>query len=211
MWQQKDLIFPPFQNYLQVPCQTLKKGTTEGHHEHQLTPKAGQMIYHISQVSQPTNTLQIKKKQLFELKAHACMQCSQVTLYSAAYFWLKAWFSLAHKHKDMYAHAKWHNWLNSRYQLSSTPWSTRWRTKMMSCAYPCVYIDSILTSQSYDISITTRTTNMSVLLVLLLMPMSLVFSLAYTCACAYAYPLVKPDFNPTHMEGKHSHCRTSSE
>jgi len=81
----------------------------------------------------------------------------------------------------------------------------------MSCAYPCVYVDSILTSQSYDISISTRTTNMSVLLVLMLIPMSPVFSLAYTCACAYAYVLVKPGFNPTHMEGKHSHCCTSSE
>ena len=72
VWQEKDLIFPPFQNYLQVPCQKLKKGTTEDHHEHQLTPEAGQMIYHISQVFQPTNTLQIKKKELFALKAQAC-------------------------------------------------------------------------------------------------------------------------------------------
>ena len=66
------MFFPPFQNYLQVPCQKLKKGTKEDHHEHQLTPEAGQMIYHISQVSQPTNTLKIKEKELFALKAHAC-------------------------------------------------------------------------------------------------------------------------------------------
>ena len=69
----------------------------------------------------------------------------------------------------------------------------------MSCAYPCVYVNSILTSQSYDISISTRTTNMPVLML-----MSLVFSLA--CARTYAYALVKPGFNPTHMEGKHSQC-----
>ena len=79
---------------------------------------------------------------------------------------------------------------------------------MMSCAYPCVYVNSVLTSQSYDISISTRTTNMSVLLVLMFMPMLPVFSLAYTRACADPYALVKPGFNLTHMEGKHSHCCT---
>ena len=69
--------------------------------------------------------------------------------------------------------------------------STRWQTKTMSCAYPCVYVDSILTSKSYVISIiiSTRATNMSILLVFMLMLP--VFSLAYTCACAYAYALVK--------------------
>ena len=95
VWQEKDLIFPPFQNYLQVPCQKLKKGTTEDHHEHQLTPEAGQMIYHISQVSQPTNTLKIKEKELFAFIAHSVMHATQlkVTLYSAAY--LIAWNSYA--------------------------------------------------------------------------------------------------------------------
>ena len=54
-----------------------------------------------------------------------------------------------------------------------------------------LYVDPVLTSQSYDISISTRGTNMSVLLVLMLM--SPVFPIAYTCACtdAYAYALVK--------------------
>ena len=95
VWQEKDLIFPPFQNYLQVPCQKLKKGTKEDHHEHQLTPEAGQMIYHISQVSQPTNTLKIKEKELFAFIGHSVMHATQlkVTLYSAAY--LIAWNSYA--------------------------------------------------------------------------------------------------------------------
>ena len=57
----------------------------------------------------------------------------------------------------------------------------------MSYAYACGYVDPVLTSQSYDISISTRRTNTSVLLVLMLMLMSPVFSLAYTCTCAYAY------------------------
>ena len=57
------------------------------------------------------------------------------------------------------------------------------------CGYACAYVDPILTSQSYGISISTRRTNMSVFLVLMFM--SRVFSLAYTCACAYAYALVK--------------------
>ena len=61
------------------------------------------------------------------------------------------------------------------------------------------YVDPVLTSQSYNISISTRRTNVYVLLVLMLMLMSPVFSLAYKCACAhahayayaYAYALVK--------------------
>ena len=57
------------------------------------------------------------------------------------------------------------------------------------CAY--AYVDSVFTSQGYDISISTsiRRTNLPVFLVLMLM--STQFSLAYTCACAYAYALVK--------------------
>ena len=56
-----------------------------------------------------------------------------------------------------------------------------------------LYVDPFLTSQRYDIRISTRGTNMSVLLALMLMLMSPVFSIAYTCACtyAYAYALVK--------------------
>ena len=56
-----------------------------------------------------------------------------------------------------------------------------------------LYVDPFLTSQSYDIRISTRGTNMSVLLALMLMLMSPVSSIAYTCACtyAYAYALVK--------------------
>ena len=57
--------------------------------------------------------------------------------------------------------------------------------------YACAYVDPVLTSQSYDISIGTRRMNMSVLLLVMLMLMSPVFSLAYTCACAYAYALTK--------------------
>ena len=75
----KGFDFPPFQNYLQVPCQKIKKGTTEDHHEHQLTPEAGQMIYHISRVSQPTNTLQIKKRELFAFIAHSDMRAMQLS------------------------------------------------------------------------------------------------------------------------------------
>ena len=62
----------------------------------------------------------------------------------------------------------------------------------MSCTYACGYVDPVLTSQSYDISISisTRRTNTSVLLVLMLTLMSPVFSLAYTCACAYAFAYV---------------------
>ena len=46
---------------------------------------------------------------------------------------------------------------------------------------------SSFSSQSYDISTSTRRTNLSVFLVLMLMLMSTQFSLAHTCACAYAY------------------------
>ena len=61
------------------------------------------------------------------------------------------------------------------------------------CTYACAYVDSVFTSQSYDISISTRRTNLSVFLVLMLM--STQFSLAYTCAfvyaSAYTYALMK--------------------
>ena len=59
------------------------------------------------------------------------------------------------------------------------------------CVYACAYVDPVLSSQSYDISIGTRRMNMSVLLLVMLMLRSPVFSLAYTCACAYAYALTK--------------------
>ena len=57
--------------------------------------------------------------------------------------------------------------------------------------WPCAYVDPVFTSQSYDISTSTRRKNLSVWHVLMLM--STQFSLAYTCACvfAYAYALVK--------------------
>ena len=54
------------------------------------------------------------------------------------------------------------------------------------CAYACAEVDPV-TSQSYDISISTRRKNLSVFLVLMPMLMSTQFSLAYKCACAYAY------------------------
>ena len=56
-----------------------------------------------------------------------------------------------------------------------------------------LHVDPFLTSQRYDIRISTRVTNMSVLLALMFMLMSPVFSIAYTCSCtyAYAYALVK--------------------
>ena len=50
-----------------------------------------------------------------------------------------------------------------------------------------LYVDPFLTSESYDISISTRGTNRSVLLALMFMLMSPVFSVAYTCSCTYAY------------------------
>ena len=57
------------------------------------------------------------------------------------------------------------------------------------CAYlVLIYVDPVFThSQSYDISISSRRTYLSVFLVLMLTLMSTQFSLAYTCACAYAY------------------------
>ena len=62
------------------------------------------------------------------------------------------------------------------------------------CAYACVYLDPVFTSQSYEIiiSTSTRRTNLSVFLVLMLMSTQ-PSSLAYRCACAYAcaYALVK--------------------
>ena len=54
------------------------------------------------------------------------------------------------------------------------------------CAYACAYVDPVFTSQSYNVSVSTRRTNKSVFLVRMLM--SPLVSLAYTCACAcYAY------------------------
>ena len=67
---------------------------------------------------------------------------------------------------------------------------SKWpKTGPQPCAY--AYVDSVFTSQGYDIRTSTslRTTNLSVFLVLMLM--STQFSLAYTCACACAYALVK--------------------
>ena len=52
-------------------------------------------------------------------------------------------------------------------------------------AYAHADVDPVFTNQSYDISISTRRTNLSFFLVLMLM--STQFSLAYTCAYAYAY------------------------
>ena len=62
------------------------------------------------------------------------------------------------------------------------------------CAYSCAYVDPVFTSQSYDISTSTRRTNLFVFLVFMLMLMSSQFSLADTSACAYAYTLVKTSF-----------------
>ena len=62
------------------------------------------------------------------------------------------------------------------------------------CAYSRAYVDPVFTSQSYDISTSTRRTNLFVFLVFMLMLMSTQFSLADTCACAYAYTLVKTSF-----------------
>ena len=45
------------------------------------------------------------------------------------------------------------------------------------CAYSCAYVDSVFTSQSYDISTSIRRTNLSVFLVLMLMLMSTHFHL----------------------------------
>ena len=55
------------------------------------------------------------------------------------------------------------------------------------CVYACAYVDPVLTSQNYDISISTRRTKMSVFLVLMLACVAAGVLLAYTCACAYAY------------------------
>ena len=65
---------------------------------------------------------------------------------------------------------------------------------------PCAtYVDLVFTSQSYDISISTRRTNLSVFLVLIIMSTKL--ALPYTCACAYAYAyaLVKTMFNTSQI------------
>ena len=59
------------------------------------------------------------------------------------------------------------------------------------CAYPCAYVDPVLTSQSYDISISTSTNNE-------LVRFSCAYayayvdlvSLGYTCDYAYTYALV---------------------
>ena len=39
------------------------------------------------------------------------------------------------------------------------------------CVYACPYVDPVFTSQSYNISISTRRTNLSIFLVLVLMVM----------------------------------------
>ena len=53
------------------------------------------------------------------------------------------------------------------------------------CTYACaLYVDPVLANQSYDISINTSRTNMSVFLVLILAYVSAGVVLAYTCACA---------------------------
>ena len=120
---------------------------------------------------------------------------------------LKGWFSLAHKHK--------HKDIRTRRMAYLTQFSipallnpminkmvdeasaillllfrmrsgSKWlMIGPLPCAYACAYVDPVFTSQSYDISISTRITNLSVFLVLMLM--STQSSLAYTCACAYAY------------------------
>ena len=61
------------------------------------------------------------------------------------------------------------------------------------CAHACAYVDPVFTSQSYDISMSTRRINLSIFLMLMFMLMLIQFSVAYTCvcACAYAYALVK--------------------
>ena len=51
-------------------------------------------------------------------------------------------------------------------------------------AYAHADVDPVFTNQSYDISISTRRTNLSLFLVLMFMLMSTQFSLAYTCAYA---------------------------
>ena len=66
------------------------------------------------------------------------------------------------------------------------------------CAYARAYVDPVFTIQSYDISISTRRTNLSVFLVL----MSRQFSLAYTCACAYTYALVKTRLKKNNIAAK---------
>ena len=62
------------------------------------------------------------------------------------------------------------------------------------CAYACAYVDSVFTSQSYDVSTSTRR-HLPVFLVFMFMLMSTQFSLAFTCACACAcaYALVLKD------------------
>ena len=45
------------------------------------------------------------------------------------------------------------------------------RTCAYACVYACAYVDPVFTSQSYNISISTRRTNLSIFLVLMLMVM----------------------------------------
>ena len=70
------------------------------------------------------------------------------------------------------------------------------------CAYARAYVDPVFTIQSYDTSISTRGTNLSVFLVLMLVLMSRQFSLAYTCACAYTYALVKTRLKKNNIAAK---------
>ena len=121
----------------------------------------------------------------------------------------ESWFSLAHKDKDIRKRRMVHLTQFSKpallnpminkmadkayailFLMSSHEVLVKWpMTGPRPCAYACAYVDPVLTSQSYNISISTSTgrTNLSVFLVLMFMLMSPVFSLAYTRACAYAY------------------------
>ena len=120
----------------------------------------------------------------------------------------KAWFLLAHKHKDIRTRR-----MAKLTQFSIPPLLNpminkmadgiashmfAWRTVCMRsgskwlmigarlCAYACAYVDPVFTSQSYDISISTSTrrTNLPVFLVLILMLMSTQFSFALQmCLC----------------------------
>ena len=69
------------------------------------------------------------------------------------------------------------------------------------CTYACAYVDPVLTSQSYDISINTRRTNMPVFLVLMLAYVAAGVLLAYTCACAYAYAYALVKTRPNRRVG----------
>ena len=69
------------------------------------------------------------------------------------------------------------------------------------CTYACAYVDLVLTSQSYDISINTTRTNMPVFLVLMLAYVAAGVLLAYTCAWAYAYAYALVKTRPNRRVG----------